>query len=399
MQDNRIPSLVVSLILILVISSACQPAQPAAPASTDAVPVVAAVQRTATTAPPSATPPPTETPAPTETSTPTETAVPMATATITPTEGLALNPSPRGYVSMAYDSESDKIILFGGQIEGRGPVANGETWAYDIASNTWTEMKPAISPYEKGALDLVYDSESDRVILFGGNWGEKDTWAYDYNTNTWTEMAEGPADRLGYRAAYDAESDRYILFGGANFSGYPVFYKDTWAYDFNTDTWTEMEPVKRPYARNYHAMAYDAQADRIILFGGGHIQDNMGDTWVYDFNLDTWTKIEPNGGIRPGSRSYHAMVYDPASNKTILFGGNLDGDETWTYDYSTSTWTKLDPNLNPGVLYKHAMAYSTAAGLVVLFGGQPTEANFDYEDHTWVYDPKATTWTDVTRSP
>lgn len=385
MKDNRTATLVVSLILILVISSACQPVQPAAPAPTDAVPVAAALQPTATKAPPTVAPPPTVTPATTDTPEPTE--IP------------ALNPSPRGYVSMAYDSESDKIILYGGQTEGRGITPNGETWAYDVDSNTWTEMKPAISPYEKGAIDLVYDSESDRVILFGGNWGEKDTWAYDYNTNTWTEMAEGPADRLGYRAAYDAESDRCILFGGANFSSYPVFYKDTWAYDFNSDTWTEMEPVKRPYARNYHAMAYDAQADRIILFGGGHIQDNMGDTWDYDFNLDTWTKIEPNGGIRPGSRSYHAMVYDPTSNKTILFGGDLNGDETWTYDYSTSTWTKLDPSPNPGVLYKHAMAYSTGAGLVVLFGGQPNEVNFDYEDHTWIYNPKDNTWTNVTRSP
>jgi hypothetical protein len=92
-------------------------------------------------------------------------------------------------------------------------------------------------------------------------------------------------------------------------------------------------------------------------------------------------------------------VYDPVSDKTILFGGNFYGDETWSFDYSTSTWTKLEPSPNPGVLFKQAMAYSTATGLVVMFGGQPTEVNFDYEDLTWIYDSKANTWTNVTRSP
>ena len=95
---------------------------------------------------------------------------------------------------------------------------NGETWAYDVAANKWTEMKPPSGPTGRGAAELAYDAESDRVILFGG-WnkvagGLDDTWAYDYNTNTWTEMAKGPAKHLGARLAYDAESDRIILFGG-----------------------------------------------------------------------------------------------------------------------------------------------------------------------------------------
>ena len=39
---------------------------------------------------------------------------------------------------------------------------------------------------------MVYDSRADRVLLFGGaelsaNAGLNDLWAYDYETNTWTE--------------------------------------------------------------------------------------------------------------------------------------------------------------------------------------------------------------------
>ncbi|MFO7622752.1 MAG: kelch repeat-containing protein, partial [Anaerolineales bacterium] len=159
MKDTRTASLVVNLILILLISTACQPPQPAAPAPTDAVPVAVAVQPTPTKAPPTATTAPTETPAPTDTPEPTE--IP------------ALNPSARGYVSMVYDSESDKIILFGGYDEPKGggePIPNGDTWAYDVATNTWTEMKPASGPPANGGTYLVYDIESDRVILFNAGW-------------------------------------------------------------------------------------------------------------------------------------------------------------------------------------------------------------------------------------
>jgi hypothetical protein len=151
---------------------------------------------------------------------------------------------------------------------------------------------------------LVYDSESDRIILFGGATGAtretasilNDTWAYDYNTNTWTEMAKGPEDHLGYRMAYDSESDRSILFGGMVYPRIKLL-NDTWAYDFNTDTWTEMQPSTSPPVRNYHAMAYDTQADRVILFGGSDSRDKgIPDTWAYDFNTNTWQELERGEG-------------------------------------------------------------------------------------------------------
>jgi hypothetical protein len=404
MKTNRTIIFVFCLALLLLLTSACQPAQPQPTVPTDAVPVPAALQPTATKAQPAATPPPTETPASTETPAPTE----------IPT----LNPSARGYVSMVYDSESDKIILFGGcsePIEGNELTPNGETWAYDVASNIWTNMKPASGPPEnmivsictgnslpKGGIDLVYDIESDRVIRFGGHWNTNDTWAYDYNTNTWTEMADGPKYRMGYRMAYDAESDRCILFGGLYWP--PGVFNETYAYDFNSDTWTKMEPSVSPKGRNFHAMAYDPQADRVILFGGGNWDYDMDDTWAYDYNTDTWEEINPSDGTHPGIREGHAMVYNSAADQMLLYGGMLlwggdaGGSETWSFDTSTSTWTLLEPDQTPGRRSLHAMAYDALADRVILFGGQSTEL-FDFTNQTWVYDPKANTWTDVTRSP
>lgn len=161
-----------------------------------------------------------------------------ATAMVKSTTMPGLGPSPRGLVSMAYDAKSDRVIIFGGQI---GIINSGDyidyddTWAYDLTDNQWTQMKPLSVPTVRSGAELAYDVESDRVIMFGGFsssifWA--DEWAYDYNTNTWMKIAKGPGNRFGTSMAYDEESDRIILFGGwyMNMSGF--IENDTWAYDF-----------------------------------------------------------------------------------------------------------------------------------------------------------------------
>ncbi|MEE8199047.1 MAG: kelch repeat-containing protein [Thermoplasmata archaeon] len=141
-------------------------------------------------------------------------------------------PSPRVLAGMAYDSESDRVILFGGRL---ADANDDETWAYDFNSNTWTNMNPSVKPLARNYPTMAYDSESDRIVLFGGQTEgglSGETWAYDYNTDTWINMAPGaaPSPRSAAGMAYDAESDRIILFAG--FLGGPggtTFGDDTWA--------------------------------------------------------------------------------------------------------------------------------------------------------------------------
>ena len=136
-------------------------------------------------------------------------------------------PSPRGYHNMTYDVESDRVIVFGGltMTSMNSFDLHTDTWAYDIHTNTWTLMSPAQSP--AGAGTLAYDVQSDRAILFlGGEWpGQsfRETWAYDFNTDTWTnlEPETAPPALLGARMVYDSESDRMILFSGLDVMEFP----------------------------------------------------------------------------------------------------------------------------------------------------------------------------------
>jgi hypothetical protein len=88
---------------------------------------------------------------------------------------------------MVYDSESDIVFMHGG--EGKGT----ETWAYDYNANNWTQISSYSAP-DRFLHSMAYDSQSDRIIVYGGFPPQgivsinKIVYAYDYNSNTWSIM-------------------------------------------------------------------------------------------------------------------------------------------------------------------------------------------------------------------
>ncbi len=276
----------------------------------------------------------TQPPVPTVTTVHTPTTTVPTPTTVVPAPTTP-TPSPRIQSGMAYDAESNRIIIFGGTTsEDIGGDLYGDTWSYDLNLNTWTDMNPAEAPSPRSDFAMAYDAESDRVVAFGGG-----TWAYDFNTNTWRNMSPVTRPAGAGPMAYDAESDRVVLF--LVWTGAPD--NETWTYDFNTNTWTKMEPTTRPSPRAWTTMAYDAESDRVILFGGITGRDN-DETWAYDFNTNTWTNMEPP--TQPLKLAAHNLAYDAESDKVVLFGGDTNGvlsDETWAYDLNANTWTDLSP--------------------------------------------------------
>ena len=326
-------------------------------------------------------------------------AVATPTATVACSPPSSSEPSARGYLDMV--SVADGVLLFGGQTA--SPPSGGiflfDTWI-NRQADRWSLA--AACPRPPFGTAIAYDAESDRVIMFGTVVNERppgpgpetaETWAFDPNSAAWTNMSptEGPANLFAPAMAYDAQSDRVILFGGLNsVSG----SGRTWAYDFNTNTWAEMDPAASPPQRTFMQLAYDAQSDRVILFGGGNDVRDFDDTWAYDYDTDTWTEMSPGGG--PPDTSYAAMAYDPATDRSILFGGapHSLGEEpqadTWGYDFETDSWSLLTPVGSPSPRGWHAMARDPVLGLLVLFGGGPDRDH--YQADTWLYDPLANTW-------
>ena len=159
-------------------------------------------------------------------------------------------------------------------------------------------MKPSTSPPRRNFNAMAYDAASDRVLVWGCYSVHPDDvsiWSYDFNTNTWQEKKPGegvhPLSRDYTVMTYDVESDRTILYGGVPLGD------ETWAYAYKTNTWTKLEPSTVPSKLSRHAIVYSTAADRVILFGGliGSLQDeHSGETWAYDFNTNTWANMTSN---------------------------------------------------------------------------------------------------------
>ena len=304
-------------------------------------------------------------------------------------------PSARWAAGMAYDSGSDVFVLFSGR-DPQIPYEFGDTWTYDVDSNIWTNVTPEDSPPPRGTHGFFeYDSQSERAVFFGGVltlnpfrcYG--DTWAYSCNTNTWENKTPALSPRAGWGHgwAYDSESDRFILYGGMWDDRVPS--SETWSYHYDTNTWTNMSPSTNPDLLSAFGMTYDSESDRVILFGGyfrnATFEEQRDQTWAYDFDSNTWTNMNPP--VAPPARNSFQMTYHAAWDRVVLFGGDRDDpsiyySDTWLYDYNTNNWTELIFDTHPSSRVYADLVYDSDSEKIVLFGGSPNRA--DAYGDTWV---------------
>jgi hypothetical protein len=299
-------------------------------------------------------------------------------------------PVARVYNHLASVDTLPGVLLFGGITSSPpdGGVFLGDSWLAG-APPAWTRADPG-SVVPMGDA-LAYDAGSDRVVVFAivaageGFASQNETWAYDPAADEWSLVGTEQPDGLhGARAAYDAESDRIIVIARESLR--------VWAYDLDSDTW-ERRASQTAGIDTYHGIAYDAESDRVAVFGGG-LGLGPGATLAYDYNSDTWTDLSSDAS--PTERAYQAMAYDPTTDRIIMFGGVEGGaetptDETWAYDVNSSMWSLLNPPTRPSPRGWAALAFNPADRSLVLFGGGPRRE--EATDETWVFNPDTDDWT------
>lgn len=187
-------------------------------------------------------------------------------------------PSPRYGAGMAYDDESGLLILFGGGLRTAGfsNTTYDDTWIFETASATWTEIETDRAPSPRAWHQMVYDPGTDRIFLFGG--GSRDeldaiAWTFDANSSTWEPLeTEGPATRWGAAIAIDPASRRLTVIGGqgpvvrqigsAGTATEVRFLSDVWSYDLESETWTEFDPLERPVI--WTSGVYEPEGGRLV---------------------------------------------------------------------------------------------------------------------------------------
>jgi hypothetical protein len=150
--------------------------------------------------------------------------------------------------------------------------------------------------------------------------------------------------------------------------------------------WTQKQDIG-PKPRRGHAMAFDSARQRLVLFGGNEFLPTLfKNTWEWDG--ENWTQMTDLG---PRPRLEFAMAYDSQRRKTVLFGGMVVAGErlgdTWEWD--GENWTQVEDS-GPAPRSSHAMAFDVLRGRVVLFGGN---AQAGLVADTWEWDGEGWTQT------
>ncbi len=298
-------------------------------------------------------------------------------------------PSARQGPAAAYDSGSRTMMLFGGS-DCNGGFLN-DIWV--LRAGVWTELAPGGPlPEAREGSTAVYDSEHNTLILFGGDNGVQffgDVWTLSNANGTggkpvWTMLTisgDVPAARSGHGAVYSSSGTMYVFGGTSTSNPATGALNDTWTLTgvfSESPVWTELVVAGQPLPRAYGTLVLRQSTNEIFAFGGyvsvnetSYLDDHI---FVLSLNSPpTWT----HKGIR--SRYGHTAVFDPSTQRKIVFGGqhtktygNLNDTFTGTETPGSANlvWTGESPSGPlPPARWGHVAAYNPASNVMTVFGG------------------------------
>lgn len=150
------------------------------------------------------------------------------TATWTKLTPSGTPPSARGAVCMGYDPNTDRLIVFGGEVSSGTMV--GDTYEYDVAANAWSAPTVTNPPTARGFASCTFDLTVKRLVLYGGENGSPLGGAavYEPVTHAWTPLTLTPnaGNRADAFATYSQTFGGMVFFGGR--SAASTYTNQTW---------------------------------------------------------------------------------------------------------------------------------------------------------------------------
>jgi hypothetical protein len=371
----------------------------------------------------------------------------------------ATSPGPRSWTNLFYDSQNNRIAVFGGSA---GARFVGDVWHYNAGADTWAPFDiPAddcpgtfgfSGPDGRDAQTSDYDAHNHLYWTVGGGGykctGTKAITRSAQAGTTTTQIVDAtlpgnvPVDHYKWWSVIANSKVVYVtgynpatrtltlaspitgLAAGTSYTLRVWTNGGTWYFSPVTHEWRQLEnpyyghatPI--PVNVETPAFVYSTTGKAMVRFGGSSNGNTRNDTWVLDVQTKTWVLKHANGAAGlPIKRSEitSAMVYDSKHDVFILFGGRCDGadprcpgghaplNDTWVYKLSTNTWTQMLPPISPPARMSHQMAFDAEHGVVVMFGGTTVQDLYTVVPtvattprDTWVYDYATNTWSEVT---
>jgi hypothetical protein len=273
-------------------------------------------------------------------------------------------PGPRHpYHQMAWDPKRNRLWLMGGVCSG---YDYPDTYYYDSAAESWTQLHPPHYPVYRAARTMIYDSDTDALLLYGydGGAATHNLWIYCPGD------ASGVLSARQMQAGCMAADDWFEVFpnnGTVNVDGTSVTLAS--GAPFNPAWQIGFVFIGTPDNGTSYTLASVTSPTQLTL--GTSLGTQTGVPYYVE---PPWTQ--------PG------MVYDLVTRKVILFGGG--GNQTWTYDVAAKIWLDQSPaNPPPEDPYfpEPTIAYNSSTGQLLYHQRTGVGGPAD-----WSYDPANNTW-------
>lgn len=206
------------------------------------------------------------------------------------------------------------------RLQGTDSMEPSITWAY-ISGTGWIQVDTD-GPISRTDLGWAYDAKRERSVLFGGAWGLQGeepayTWEWDgYDWTVYDTLGNAPPRRRGTAMVYDEKNEVVVLFGGNTWStNPPTYFGDTWTWDGLQ--WQQVADTG-PSPRSGQQMIYDADRQKILLFGGGvGCCDLETDLWEWDGSH--WSEINVTGPSSSFPYNLSGFVYDKLRQEAVVY--------------------------------------------------------------------------------
>jgi len=283
------------------------------------------------------------------------------------------SPAAREDHTWTVDKDSAAAYLFGGR---DGATIFDDLWRFDLATDTWARLRPGgARPNARFGHNAAWVPGTGLVIFAGQRGSEffNDLWAYDPASERWTELPDRgavPAPRYGSCAVLGTDG-RLVISHGFTFRGR---FDDTRAYDFPSGRWASVAPDgRRPGERCLHD-CFTTTVGRLVLYGG---QDDrnaaLGDLW----------STRPDGGWsrspdpRAAARRLYAVT-EAGPHAWIFGGAGRDSsalDDLWRVDRTTLEFSRVRPaGRTPPARWAGTLVTDPVRGRLLLFGGMARSA-------------------------
>lgn len=267
-----------------------------------------------------------------------------------------------------------------------------------------TQARPALREWHQlAAMDptgpRIIVGESEFVPEGAGIATLQSSWAFDVCTNTWSELGDdslpAPEQRPGMQ--------QFVTDPGAGVvRGIPVSWTPVWDFRPADDSWSA-PPAGSRGSEAVPKVVHDPSEDRLLGFDPHLLAAGDGSTGVlsYDPSARTWTSLAVPDPQSPGPRvqmDAYDVAYDPAAQQLILLvtpEGSDGRASTWRFDPAARAWSRgadVPDTLAGGYPTSGwAAAFDPATGRTWWFA-DTAMLGYDARSDAWVVAERSAGW-------